>query len=285
MAQSSINSSKSHTGSKSPDEPTYVVVPSPGLPGTMLSTSDKSEGKGGYFDVSPPKSLDNAPKGPEVDGKSQPSIRTLRPTFALTKSMGRAGRSKLGNIRCVLNSSLAVTNSAAQINASVYTVDPLNSPEFASIALIYDEVRVKRFKFRHSCSSVNTLSATTGGNHGGVVSIDFTKLSPASGFGDSFDNNYHYPYETACFYSGIGVTKLATNVSSPGWIDIPSGGQATSNPSGVAILFIGSSWTSISFATTALCAAIRYYELNGHNSGATVGLLEVWMDCEFRCRD
>jgi len=200
------------------------------------------------------------------------------PTMKAKSSSGRPRTT-----RVMLVQVLAVANTAASTNATVASVDPINSTDFASIASLFDEVRVKRFKFHHSPCSYAQLSATTGGNHGGSIGVDFTRLTAAASYGDNADEDLQFLYDTGIYTTGIGVTKECRNVSSE-WIKPPSI-AINPLPSATQYQFVGDNWALTSGTTTALCANLKFYELNSLNSGGTVGKLTIWMDCEFRCRD
>jgi hypothetical protein len=213
------------------------------------------------------------------------NVTTPSSLGAVKSTTQRSGLKKLGNMRCSLNYSAVVANTSAGTNSTSLVVAPTNSAEFSSISSLYDEVKVHRFRCRYSDTSLTALTATAGGNGGtGVLSVDFVRNVAITTFSDAFDRSAFYPYDAAVSVASSGVVKLGGKVDT-GWIKVPTGTQTTSNPSGKALQFVGSAWCSVNDTGAGTVAAINWFAINSQVNSATVGLSQIWMDCEFRCRD
>jgi len=202
-------------------------------------------------------------------------------------AMRRSGGAN-GVIPITLTQMFTVSNNSAGLNQRVIVLDPFNSTEYASIASLYEQVRVRRVRIQHFCAStaISTLA-------GGVLSndcvagcsVDSITATALTTLADATDSKCYALYKQAVTYQStnplLSVIRPSTDAKltyTPPKSFIPN--AATAN-------LVGGNWTATSSSggIACPCGYLKYFESNAHANSQIVGTVSLIFDCDFRNRD
>jgi len=192
-------------------------------------------------------------------------------------------------VRFPLGYVISVVNTAGQTNKAVITMDASLSSEFASLSLLFDEMKTHNVLLTHIPTSITSSSITVAAAGGmAIMVVDTIDQVPLTGVDNGIQYSDKKLYSISNLWGTNGPIAASINTMHRLKFKVPHG-PPINNSSAVAsaTLTVGDSWVDTIGTPGAIdiVGFAKWYEINATNTALAVGIVAMEFDTEFRMRE